>query len=171
MRPLPLLAALLTLSAAPAFAQSFTISEEDPPASCDNALIARSFLCEGDFCDNITFECQFLTSNTGRRQWTHWVESDGRARADCADPLNNGRAFPNTVMTGLACRGGNCDDVSVECTFLGDFERDDGNCFDITVSDGDSLLRLPFRTAIRALTCEGRHCDNVTVTLCAMVPR
>ncbi len=172
MRYLIIISNLLFLATAPALAQSFTISEEDPPAECQLPLIAGSFLCEGSFCDEITVECNNLDSDIAFSEWTHWVEHDGRRKADCADPLDEGRDFDTTVMTGLACRGSFCDDISVRCTAMRNFvQGPDDQCEQFTRSDGDNVLRLPFGTAIRALTCEGQHCDNVTVTVCPMVPR
>ena len=92
-------------------------------------------------------------------------------RADCADPLDEGRNFDTTIMTGLACRGGNCDDVSVQCTAFPEFEADDANCVDIVHTDGDRAVSFPDDTAIRAVACSGRHCDDMTITICPFTRR
>lgn len=81
IRLLSLLAALTTATALNA--QVFTISEEDPPAICPPRLSVGSFLCTGDFCDDITFRCRSPSTRFAFAEWTPWVEHDGRAGRLC----------------------------------------------------------------------------------------
>ena len=39
------------------------------------------------------------------------------------------------------------------------------------ITDGDRAVSFPDDTAIRAVACSGRHCDDMTITICPFTRR
>ena len=39
------------------------------------------------------------------------------------------------------------------------------------ITDGDRAVSFPDHTAIRAVACSGRHCDDMTITICPFTRR
>lgn len=156
------------------FAQSFTVSEEDPPRTCPRGSIVTSFNCTGDFCDNISIICTRLDDfAVGHQHWTRWVESGGESLAFCAeiDPEIDLSPPVDGFMSGIACRGGNCDDISMHCTRFTGVMIDEPRCTTSRHSDENRALGIPPGFAIAAIRCSGRHCDNKDITFCPIVPR
>lgn len=158
---------------ATAFAQSFTLSEEDPPAACPTGTAVAGFQCSGDFCDNITITCRAIAGRAGATDWTEWVEADGQDTAWCSDPglgITSGDGpIGDFVMTGLACRGDNCDDISLHCTRY-PVQIDRASCVTTRHSDENRGVGLPPGHVIAGIRCSGRHCDNKDITYCATSP-
>ncbi|WP_127556915.1 hypothetical protein [Nioella ostreopsis] len=164
---------ILLLLPATAFAQSFTLSEEDPPAACPTGTAVAGFQCSGDFCDNITITCRAIAGRAGVTDWTEWVEADGQDTAWCSNPglgITSGDGpIGDFVMTGLACRGDNCDDISLQCTRF-PVQIDRATCITTRHSDENRGVGLPPGHVIAGIRCSGRHCDNKDITYCGTNP-
>jgi hypothetical protein len=163
---LALAAPLSALLAAVSTAQTFTLSEEDPPASCPLGSAVSSIGCSGDFCDNVTITCRPLTARTGRTFWTNWFEADGKNSGACTDPQYGTSPPRDAVMSGIACRGGNCDDISLHCTVIPGGFVSHGACRTVSLSDENRPHYLADGSVIAMIACSGRHCDNKRVTIC-----
>jgi hypothetical protein len=167
------LAALLLILPLAAQAQSFTLSEEDPPRTCAPGSIVASLGCSGDFCDNISLTCRPQPGRTARMFWTNWVESGGQALAACAEIDPDTDLLPplDGFLSGIACRGDYCDDISLHCTRFVGLMIDEPNCVTTRHSDENRGVGVAPGFAIAAIRCSGRHCDNKDVTICPVVPQ
>lgn len=161
-----ILSMLFILLAPAAMAQSLTVSEEDPPTTCARGSVVSTFTCTGRFCDNITITCRPVAAPVANTFWTNWVESGGNTTASCIAGDGTGSAY----MSGIACRGDFCDDISLHCTrFVG---LGSVSCLPPTPhTDGQVGVAAAIGSGIGIVTCSGLHCDDKTISICPMVPR
>lgn len=98
--------------------------------------------------------------------WTNWFESGSRISGACTDPALGTSPPRDAFVSGIACRGDNCDDIALHCTAAYGGTIDRANCTDISLSDEDQMHSLPEGTAIAMIECSGTHCDNKQITIC-----
>ncbi len=156
------------------YAQS--ISEETPPISCGNRLVA-GITCTGRYCDNITPICGGSIQDIYDIRWSGSVSEEGSAIANCnvPNPFERGDwpAGEPAFITGFACRGDYCDNVALECVALRDaFPESYGgrSCrWTDWVSEerGGRLRFLSGFFAIR-MGCKGKYCDDKRFLICPL---
>jgi hypothetical protein len=159
-----------------AFAQP--ISEETPPATCGNRLVA-GITCTGRYCDNIEAIC-----GPGRRElydirWSKFVSEEGDAVAQCnvPNPFERGDwpAGEPSFISGFSCKGKYCDNVALECVALKDaFPATLGgpSCqWTSWVSEETPTLRFPPGFGAISMACRGDYCDDKRFLICPIAPR
>lgn len=160
--------ALLLLALPAAMAQ--TVSEEDPPMTCGNRLLA-GIICTGDYCDNMTRVCGETAQRILNFDWTGFVSEERPNTKSCRVPADS-RA-PGFI-TGFACNGRYCDNVALECASLVEFEpnTDPAVCSRTPwVSEETGRFEFPSGFFAVEMECSGDFCDNKRFLLCPMKRR
>ena len=132
-------------------------SEEFPPISCDNSSIFSAVQCSGSKCDNTRAYCTPTAGTRGASTWTSYFSEEGTNWRFCS---------ANQWVTGLACRGNYCDDISLQCTTMTGIARH--NCYWtgwISEENGGYLSFGNNYLAIGA-QCNGNNCDNKRFYVC-----
>ncbi len=142
------------------------ISEEDGQglrdgAHCSGGQVAIGFDCDGPFCDNVRLYCDDFEGPIGDEQpWSRWFEDGGIRDQSCPD---------GSWLTGVRCRGGNCDDISIRCRASSVAWAD---C--AWTNNWHSEEDPPFITEssryLVGIRCNGRHCDNKQYRYCSARP-
>ena len=85
-----------------------SISEEPPSGYADPRGFVDGLTCQGRYCDNVSlrFASSTAVRHTGACQTTAWFSEEGQNYREC--PINH-------YVSGLNCRGGYCDDLSLVC--------------------------------------------------------
>lgn len=139
------------------------VSEEQPPTICANNYAVRGFDCSGSYCDNVSINCRPVFGHPfGNSIWTPYFSEEG-STAD-----RRGRcAGPQRWMTGVACSGSYCDNLSIRCTqFPG---SSPSNCeWSGWYSEEQSRFNAPSGYFIKAVECSGSYCDNKRYRYCRM---
>jgi hypothetical protein len=152
-----------------------TISDGTAPRSCGTKLLG-GITCWGSFCDNITLICGTATSSTaapsykiiGDIEWTERIsEEEGIEGRGCSDLR---------FISGLSCKGKNCDDVFLECVELDEAYPSGSDCMWtypwVTDSKSPSnTVRFPKDFAAVAMACKGRFCDDIRFKVCRVLSR
>jgi hypothetical protein len=172
------------------------VSEENgsPMSFCPNWTdAARGFACTGNRCDNLRLLCDKLpfgvTLNSADDYWSGWFseESDGvegitsvgwyRRFDENYHVCHYAHLNPGWV-SGIRCRGSNCDDVSIECTKAVKWNGSQNVYINAnscgwtssTYSDenGSNGVDFGFNRIITGVKCEGGNCDNMRFHVCSM---
>lgn len=157
----------LLLAALPA-AMAQTVSEETPPVTCGNRLMA-GLHCTGPYCDNMTRVCGETAQRVLNFDWTTFHVSEERPSTLACFVPNDSRA--RGFITGFACRGNYCDDVALECASLVNFVPDirDEVCVPTPfLSEENGRFEFPEGLFAVQMTCSGNYCDNKRFLLCPM---
>lgn len=137
------------------------VSEEDPPTICPNNYAVRGFHCMGDYCDNVAINCRPLVGAPfGESIWTPYFSEEG------SGPDKRGRcAGPQRWMTGVACSGSYCDNLSIRCTA---FPGTSPNACEWSswYSEEQPRFNAPAGYFIKAIECDGSYCDNKRFRYC-----
>ncbi|MEM6793375.1 MAG: hypothetical protein AAF725_05305 [Acidobacteriota bacterium] len=164
--------ALLALCAAASPALSDSISEETPPITCGNQLLA-GISCSGKFCDNIQPICGSGRYAIDDIFWTRFGSEEGRGEVSCEQGGPGERAY----IAGLACNGKYCDNLALECVTLEERSRSrrsrrSRDC-DWTdwISEERGSLRFPRGYAAVTLACRGKYCDDKSFLICPVDDR
>jgi hypothetical protein len=159
-----LLVALVSVSA---FGQ--ITSDELAPVSCGNRLVA-GITCTGRYCDNIKAICGGPAHQIYQMKWMPFVSEEGNAVTTCALPAFFGKADPGTgFVTGFACKGSYCDNVSLQCVSLRDAYPDVNRCrWTGWISDETGTVLFPPDNGATKMECSGRYCDNMRFWLCPL---
>lgn len=137
-------------------------SEEFPPLVCGYGQFVRGFDCQGRYCDNVRIDCHYNGVPHGTSSWTSYFSEEGSGAAD-------ERHCPwGSFVTGIACSGGWCDNLSLLCTEA--VGRGTGNC---QWSPWYSEEHGPFQASsgryIAGVECNGGWCDNKRYRHCQMI--
>lgn len=177
MKRLYLVPSLLMLCATvPGLAQS--VSEETPPATCGNRLVA-GITCAGSYCDNVTPICGSSRHELYDIRWSAFVseEGDGTVGCNVSNPFERGD-WPSgepAFIAGFACKGSYCDSVALECValrdaFPGSLGGDRCRWTD-SVSEETPTLRFPSGFGAIRMRCRGDYCDNKSFFICPIQRR
>jgi hypothetical protein len=152
---------LMSVSGSALAVWSSSTSEEKPPLTASNHNLINRFYCSGSYCDNIWINTVGTYRNFGSNYWTSFFSEEG-ASTGANQRICSGSGF----MTGIACNGGYCDNVSIQCTTLDSTTR--GSCYwtpyfseEAAYSD---LLASGYYAA--GLTCRGSNCDDKSIYAC-----
>jgi hypothetical protein len=142
------------------------VSEEYPPVTCvRTGDLLAGILCAGSYCDNIYGICENLSYayKVYDRIWLNYVSEESSAfTANC------GSGF----ITGFACRGSYCDNVSVECSYLNEVVPSSTDCIlTPSISEEWDNYFFPEGMYAVALDCDGSYCDNIEFIVCSLEPR
>lgn len=134
-------------------------SDEYPPITSPNRYLINRMQCIGSYCDDIRVQNVRANRTYNHSRWSSYFSEEGVNYRTCS-----GSEF----MTGVACKGGNCDDVSIQCTELLNTTR--GSCeWSAAFSEeaGYSPTLLPGYYAA-GLMCTGSRCDNLQIYSCRL---
>lgn len=137
-------------------------SEEFPPLMCNNGQLVRGFDCQGRYCDNVSIDCYASGAAYGSSSWTSFFSEEGSGTADeriCAW---------GEFVTGIACNGRYCDNLSLLCT-----EAIGRGIADCQWSGWYSEESGPFQALagryIVGVECNGSYCDDKRYRHCQMI--
>lgn len=139
------------------------VSEEQPPTICPNNYAVRGFDCDGSYCDNVAINCRpVFGAEFGQSIWTPYFSEEGsmdERRGQCAGPQR--------WMTGVACSGSYCDNLTIRCTaFPG---TTPSNCsWSGWFSEEQPRFNAPNGYFIKTVECGGSYCDNKRYRYCRM---
>ncbi|MCH9684134.1 MAG: hypothetical protein K0V04_22065 [Deltaproteobacteria bacterium] len=131
------------------------VSEETPPATCDGSGVAVGVDCMGWHCDLVQMFCGAHSGTVGARVWTEWFSEEA----------NSYRICPNTQwVTGVACQGAWCDDISLECTDLGLSAK---TCWwSSYFGSEDPIFMAPTGHLMAGVQCKGTYCEQMRYFTC-----
>jgi hypothetical protein len=140
-------------------------SEEDPPRACPVGTALNGIRCTGGWCDNVDLKCVPVPSNTtaSNRTWTTYFSEEvgGRVCQSQAVPP------PNGYITGMECKGGWCDNISLECTAFNNIEFLDCHYTGYVSEEAGGELHFPQGYLAAGARCSGARCDNMRFLICA----
>lgn len=155
-----------------------TVSEETPPGTCGNRLVA-GITCTGRYCDRIGLICGTTIRQLYDVKWTSFVSEEGSATASCnvSNPFERGD-WPGgepAFIVGFACNGGFCDNVALECAALREaFPESLGGAscrWTSWVSEETPTLRFPAGFGAIRMQCRGSNCDDKRFFICPIRAR
>ncbi len=148
-----------------------TISEETPPTSCGNKLVA-GITCTGQYCDNITPICGTTSHQVHDIQWSGFVSEEGAATAECVMPpgVPSKAELAPAFITGFSCKGSYCDNIALECVALKDaVPAMEQKChWTSWISEEQRTLRFPPEFGAIRMQCRGRYCDDKRFFVCPL---
>ncbi|MDJ0763466.1 MAG: hypothetical protein QNJ97_10795 [Myxococcota bacterium] len=137
-------------------------SEEFPPLECTSRRFVRGFECNYRYCDNVRMDCYYTGVSYGDSSWSSYFSEEGSGGADerhCAW---------GDFMTGIACSGRYCDNISIECTEA--IGKGFANCnWSGWYSEEQGPFQTPSGYYIKGIECDGSYCDNKRFRYCRMV--
>ncbi len=68
-------------------------------------------------------------------------------------------------VTGISCRGNNCDDISIECAEIDSIPNDCDWLLPFSEEQGTHSA-LPAGSVVRGIKCSGNNCDNISLHAC-----
>lgn len=135
-------------------------SEEYPPITSSNRYLIDAMYCSGGYCDNIYFRNKRTYRNYDHNYWTSFFSEEGTNYRTCG--------ASNSFMTGVACKGSNCDNVSIQCTNLINSSR--SSCYwTAYFSEEEGYKYLPSGYYAAGLRCRGAYCDNKSIYACRLL--
>jgi hypothetical protein len=137
-------------------------SEEYPPLICPQGQAVRGVDCNGGYCDNVSLYCQNTGRSTGWQSWQPYFSEEGSGWADESHCPSG-----DMWVTGVACHGGYCDNLSLQCTqFIG---SSTGSCaWSTWYSEEQAPFIAPWGYYIHGIECDGGYCDNKRYYYCWM---
>lgn len=137
-------------------------SEEYPPLACPDGSAVSGVDCSGGYCDNISLNCNATGRTADQHTWLPYFSEEGSGAADQAQCLGG-----DTWMTGLACSGGYCDNISLRCSRL--VGSSTGECEWLGwYSEEQGPFDLPPGYFLKGIECDGGYCDNKRYLYCGM---
>ena len=153
-----------TLSATSVEAQQWTqyFSEEQgsgkAAAHCAGGV--DGLKCQGSYCDKVSLHCKagLVSTDSGQGAPLPFIsEESGRNTALCEG---------NRTVTGMACKGGNCDDIAVYCSAT-NLEFKNCKWLGYKISEESSYNQyLDGSKFVRGMRCSGKRCDNKEMYVC-----
>ena len=144
-------------------------SEENAPVVCRPGEVVDGFRCQGRYCDNIALHCvkPFRSSqrlSSQRIKWSKQFSEEGNNREYCSAGF----------LTGIACSGRYCDNISFECSEVGavsnegDVTTDTTNCdwLNVTLSEEQGKMFFDEGEYATGIECDGSNCDNKRFRVC-----
>src|SRR5512147_2504911 len=155
---LVLLLALVPTMASPAQADWLgPVSEEFIPLVCPLGVLPTAVRCTRGFCDNIYLGCFAGPFAVSQRTWQNFISEES--------PNNFRYCYP-AFITGVACKGSYCDNVTVECSNLSALGAPT-NCFWTGFfSEEQGQLTFPTGYYPTGVQCSGGYCDNMSFYVC-----
>ena len=146
----------------------------NPPIGClealnnDNALM-DGFRCRGGYCGTIQMSCSFHGDERREERndvdnliqhsaWSQYFsEEQGPFYCD-----------PHWFLTGMSCRGPNCDDRSIKCTRVATRNANLDACkwTGWVSEENGGVLNFQNGFYARGVQCGGRYCDNQRFWIC-----
>lgn len=135
------------------------------------------FNCTGWYCDNVRLECHSTRLQIVSRFWTAPISEENLGTCSAVSGVtvrcNNYQQLcgPDGFMSGVACSGAYCDNVSLECVYLRDY-RSTGCYWTPWISEeGGGTLFLPDGYYAAGMECSGAYCDNQRFYACQLGAR
>lgn len=133
-----------------------------PPVSCDVGYAISGFQCSGGHCDNMRIYCSLMNSGSSSVGWTSYFseENSPSSSGDCG-------WFVQKWMTGLACKGDECDDMSVQCTMF-PYLSAGHTCITTNYfsEEGGGTMMLPAGYFAKEMWANGSRSDKLRVYAC-----
>lgn len=151
--------------------------ESAPPSVCRFGDLVVGFNCSGRFCDNVRVGCQGLGRRVSNRYWTTSVSEEGSGIGGVTgdgDPVSAGnRVFCgfNGFMSGVACSGDFCDNLSLECITISDGDRVRCRWSDWVSEEGTGRIDFPEGFFAAGMECRGSNCDDKRFYICQISSR
>lgn len=147
-----------------AFGQGWTnyTSDEKPPAACDALFLMNQAQCSGKYCDNVRAWCDYTglyPDAIGGSQWTSYFSEETAGDTLCGS---------NEWVTGIACKGSYCDNVSLQCTQIWGVSKYDCH-WTGWISDEHDALQFGEDYYMVGAKCSGRYCDNMNFRICKLI--
>lgn len=129
-------------------------SEEFPPITCDGPSLPAEIHVTGPYADNLRLRClQDSRIVRADSYWTNYFSEEYKGMTYCP------RGY---WITGLACSGRYCDNVSIQCTrILNSYPTLVSSFFGGPVSEEQGYNYFGTKYPIGAY-CTGSYCDNLT---------
>lgn len=174
------LASFLSFISSPVYGYYWgnSTSEETQPSVCGFGDLVSGFACTGGYCDNVRPECQSTRLPVLSRFWTEPI-SEERSGDTCVNIDGENIRCPHYqqlcgttgFLSGVACSGPYCDNLSSECVYLRDFVRT--GCYWSTWVSEENGGTLLFPTGYYAAgaECNGPYCDNLRFYVCQLRAR
>ncbi|MCR9165840.1 MAG: hypothetical protein ACE37F_32145 [Nannocystaceae bacterium] len=145
----------------------------------------NGFDCQGSYCDNVWIRCEPMPFGMSMASYS-WSDFYSEEDSGFGQSASHGwygsdlsysevchwRGAPS-IMTGIRCNGGHCDNISIECgrptmNVGGTAESIElDNCFWTGPrSEEQPPLHLGVREFISGITCYGSNCDDKTFYVC-----
>jgi hypothetical protein len=128
-------------------------SEEYPPITCDGPSLPSEIYVTGPYADNLQLRCQ-QDSRIVRADsyWTNYFSEEYNGMTYCP------RGY---WITGMACQGRYCDNVSIQCTrILNSYPTLVSGFFGGPVSEEQGRLYFGGKYPVGAM-CLGPYCDEL----------
>jgi hypothetical protein len=137
-------------------------SEEFPALTCPNGQAVRGADCAGHFCDDVALYCTSTGWTTGASVWLPYFSEEGNGAGDESHCLDD-----DMWMTGLDCKGGFCDNISMQCTQM--LGSSAGACvWSGWYSEEQAPFYAPTDFYIKGIECAGPFCDTKRYHYCHM---
>ena len=155
------------------------------PATCGEVgilsrVLVNSFNCIGGRCDNVQLGCTHHSRSLEddrlvEAEWTQFFSEESRDNGNPNGP-RNGRFYcpSNHFMTGIACDGAFCDNLSMQCTKVEGRTVVPNSCewTRTFLSEEQGGLFIGTATGytnqyIRGIDCDGSFCDNKRFYVCS----
>lgn len=156
-----------------------TTSEGDRPLTCPQNHLVTGIRCLNGHCGDIRLECSgndavVSEHKTVFREWKAHISEEKPNVATCRieEPYKyegSQNGFFG-VITGIACKGKNCDDLSLECAGILDNGPSMDSCYWtdwVSEEDGGTLLFPEGDFAVN-MQCRGNYCDDKRFLLCGL---
>lgn len=97
-----------------------------------------------------------------------FISEEGTAEAACRLNYGPGKAeYAEGFITGLACKGSYCDNVSIQCASFRDaFPSANGCRWTPWISEETGPVIFAPRTGATKIQCRGRYCDDMRFWVC-----
>jgi hypothetical protein len=144
-----------------------------PPIHCQGVIGGVG--CSGKYCDNVSILCRDPVAVTGDANWSDFFSEEGTNIAIPAYQIPasglrgpfNGEICPDgSAVTGLACTGRYCDNLSLECTALLNVSTTTCRWSSRSFSEENGNVAFPEDELLVGIACFGKYCDNKKYYLC-----
>jgi hypothetical protein len=144
-----------------------------PPIHCQGSIGGVS--CSGKYCDNISILCRDPVDATGDSNWDDFFSEEGTNIAipdyqipagGLQGPFNGDICPESSVVTGFACTGGYCDNISLECTDLPNVRLTSCRWTAKSYSEENRAVAFSEDELLHGVACFGKNCDNMKYYLC-----
>jgi len=133
---------------------TWTVSEEDPPATCNIGDAISAATCYGSYCDNTKLSCDETNYPVYDRSWSTNFSEEGTNYRFCG---------AQQIMTGISCSGRYCDNVSIECSTI---PRTRYNCQWVGPYSEEQGFAYFGGKYANGMGCTGSYCDNHWYYVC-----
>lgn len=132
-------------------------SEENPPIICDNASLMSAVQFSGRYSDNVRAYCSPTSGTLGSSYWTSYFSEEGTNYRFCDWGY---------WVTGLSCTGGYCDNVALQCSYIGNVTATSCYWTGWMSEENGGYLGFGAGYYMRGAQCSGSNCDNMRFYVC-----